>query len=146
MSKTYRFVKPLSVLSIKWSWLEERHSLLSPSLLSLNHSEHQVLFQWVDSSHQVVKVSGLQLQHQSFSMCYVRKTKIASSLDCWERRKKCIGICVLVLQFWPWSTELSCECMFLGSLSHHNKDLEQRTLKPSVHHSSRVLDKPCYSS
>jgi len=41
---------------------------------------------------------------------------------------------------------LSHECMFLGSLSRHNKDLEQRTLKPSARHSSRVLDKPCYSS
>ena len=36
--------------------------------------------------------------------------------------------------------------MLLGSLSHHNKDLEQRTLKPSACQSSRVLDKPCYSS
>ena len=36
--------------------------------------------------------------------------------------------------------------MFLRSLSCHNKDLEQWTLKPSVRHSSRVLDKPCYSS
>ena len=42
--------------------------------------------------------------------------------------------------------DLSHECMFLGSLSRHNKDLEQRTLKPSARHSSRVLDKPCYSS
>ena len=31
-------------------------------------------------------------------------------------------------------------------LSHHNKDLEWWTLKPSAHHSSWVLDKPCYSS
>ena len=31
-------------------------------------------------------------------------------------------------------------------LSPYNKDLEQQTFKPSVHHSSRVLDKPCYSS
>ena len=46
--------------------------------------------------------------------------------------------------FCPWS--LSRECMFLGSLSRHNKDLEQRTLKPSACHSSQVLDKPCYSS
>ena len=38
---------------------------------------------------------------------------------------------------------VSRECMFLGSLSHHNKDLERWTLKPSAHHSSRVLDKPC---
>ena len=36
--------------------------------------------------------------------------------------------------------------MLLGSLSHHNSDLEQQTLKPSVHHSSRVLYKPCRSS
>ena len=42
--------------------------------------------------------------------------------------------------------ELSHECMLLGSLSRHNKDLERRTLKPSVRHSSWVLDKPCYSS
>ena len=42
--------------------------------------------------------------------------------------------------------EVSRECMFLGSLSHHNKDLEQKTLKASACHSSRVLDKPCYSS
>ena len=41
---------------------------------------------------------------------------------------------------------LSRECMFLGSLSRHNKDLERQTLKPSVRHSSQVLDKPCYSS
>ena len=42
--------------------------------------------------------------------------------------------------------QMSREYMFLGSLSRHNKDLEQRTLKPLAHHSSRVLDKPCYSS
>ena len=36
---------------------------------------------------------------------------------------------------------MSRESMFLGSLSRHNKDLEQWTLKPSAHHSSRVLDK-----
>ena len=42
--------------------------------------------------------------------------------------------------------QMSCEYMFLGSLSRHNKDLEQRTLKPLVRHSSRVLDKPCCSS
>ena len=34
-------------------------------------------------------------------------------------------------------------------LSHHNKDLEQRTLKPLAHHRSQVLDKlanQCYSA
>ena len=41
---------------------------------------------------------------------------------------------------------MSHKCMFLGSLSCPNKDLEQQTLKPSAHHSSRILDKPCYSS
>ena len=41
---------------------------------------------------------------------------------------------------------LSLKCMFLGSLSRHNKDLEQRTLKPSARHSSQVLEKLCYSS
>ena len=41
---------------------------------------------------------------------------------------------------------VSRECMFLGSLSRHNKDLEQQTLKPSASHSSWVLDKLCYSS
>ena len=32
---------------------------------------------------------------------------------------------------------MSRECMFLGSLSHHNKDLEQRTLEPSARHRSQ---------
>ena len=45
-----------------------------------------------------------------------------------------------------WRFIVSRECMFLGSLSRHNKDLARRTLKPSARHSSRVLDKPCYSS
>ena len=44
------------------------------------------------------------------------------------------------------SLEVSRECMFLSSLSCHNKDLERRTLKPLARHSSWVLDKPCYSS
>ena len=35
---------------------------------------------------------------------------------------------------------LSHECMFLSSLSRHNKDLERQTLKPSARHSSRVLE------
>ena len=53
---------------------------------------------------------------------------------------------VLEFQLQHQSFQLSCECMFLGSLSRHNKDLEQWTLKPSAHHSSWVLDKQCYSS
>ena len=46
----------------------------------------------------------------------------------------------------PNLVELSHDCMFLGSLSRHKKDFERPTLKPSERHSSRVLDKPCYSS
>ena len=42
--------------------------------------------------------------------------------------------------------EVSRECRFLGSLSRHDKDLERWTLKLSMHHSSRILDKLCYSS
>ena len=47
---------------------------------------------------------------------------------------------------WQEGLGLSRECMFLGSLSRHDKDLERWTLKPLVCHSSRVLDRPCYSS
>ena len=43
----------------------------------------------------------------------------------------------------PWSCQVSA-CSLV--LSCHNKDLERRTSKPSVHHSSPFLDKPCYSS
>ena len=45
------------------------HSLLSPSSLAFNLSQHQGLFQWV-GSHQVVKVLELQLQHQSFQWIF----------------------------------------------------------------------------
>ena len=46
--------------------IQQSHSLLSPSLLTLNHSQHQGLFIWVSSSHHVAKVLEFQLQHQSF--------------------------------------------------------------------------------
>ena len=42
------------------------HPLLSPSLPTLNLSQHQGLFQWVSSSHQVAKVLEFELQHHSF--------------------------------------------------------------------------------
>ena len=43
-----------------------------------------------------------------------------------------------VWHFWAWAMdiELSRKCMFLDSLSRHNKDLEQWTLKPLARHSS----------
>ena len=44
----------------------------------------------------------------------------------------------LLIHFSFFLSDLSHECMFLGSLSRHNKDLEQWTLKPSVCHSSWV--------
>ena len=41
--------------------IQPSHSLLSPSPLGLNLSQHQGLFQWVRSLHQVAKVLELQL-------------------------------------------------------------------------------------
>ena len=46
--------------------IQPSHPLSSPSLPSLNLSQHQGLFQQVGSSYQVAKVLELQLQHQSF--------------------------------------------------------------------------------
>ena len=47
-------------------------SSVIPSLIALNLSQHQSLFQWVGSSHQVAKVLELQLQlqHQSFQWIF----------------------------------------------------------------------------
>ena len=50
-----------------------------------------------------------------------------------------LGVPVLLLLLFfseSHSVNLSSECMFLGSLSRHNEDLERRTLKPSARHSS----------
>ena len=46
--------------------IQPAHPLSSHSLLALNPSQHQGLFQWVNSSHVVAKVLEFQLQHQSF--------------------------------------------------------------------------------
>ena len=46
-------------------------SSVAPSLLALNLSQHQGLFQWVGSLHQVTKVLELQLQHQSFQWIFM---------------------------------------------------------------------------
>ena len=43
------------------------------------------------------------------------------------------------------SMKVSCECMLLGSLSRHNKNLEWRTLKPPGG-SQLSEDRPCYRS
>ena len=48
--------------------IQPSHSLLSPSLPTLNLSQNQGLFKRVSSSHQVAKVLEFQLQHQSFPM------------------------------------------------------------------------------
>ena len=50
--------------------IQPSHSLLSPSPLALNLSQHQGLFQWVGSSHQMAKVLEVQLQHQSFQWIF----------------------------------------------------------------------------
>ena len=46
--------------------IQPPHPLLSPSLPTLNLSQHQGFFKWISSSHQVAKVLEFQLQHQSF--------------------------------------------------------------------------------
>ena len=50
--------------------IQPSHPLSSPSLLALNLSQHQALFQWVSSLHQVAKGLELQLQHQSFQWIF----------------------------------------------------------------------------
>ena len=50
--------------------IQPSHSLLSPSLLTFNISQHQGIFQWVSSSHQVARVLEFQLQHQSFQWIF----------------------------------------------------------------------------
>ena len=51
----------------------------------------------------------------------------------------------LILSLFCIRTMLLRECMFLGSLSHHNKNLEWRTLKP-LGGSQLSDDRSCYSS
>ena len=50
--------------------IQPSHPLSSPSLPTLNLSQHQSLFKWVSSSHQVAKVLEFQLQHQSFQWIF----------------------------------------------------------------------------
>ena len=50
--------------------IQPSHSLLSPSPLAFNLSQHQGLFQWDSSSYQVAKVLEFQLQHQSFQWIF----------------------------------------------------------------------------
>ena len=50
--------------------IQPSHPLPSPSPPVLSLSQHQGFFQWVGSLHQVAKVSGLQLQHQSFQWIF----------------------------------------------------------------------------
>ena len=50
--------------------IQPSHTLVSPSPLTFNFSQHQDLFQWVSSSHQVAKVLEFQLQPQSFQWIF----------------------------------------------------------------------------
>ena len=54
-----------SCLSSQWCYPTISSSVF-PSLLALNLSQYQGLFQWVSSLHHVDKVLEFQLQHQSF--------------------------------------------------------------------------------
>ena len=58
----------LKLIHVHWvgDAIQPSHPLSSPSLPTLNFSQHQGLFQWVSSSHQVAKELEFQLQHQSF--------------------------------------------------------------------------------
>ena len=63
----------LEFAQIRVHWIDAiqpSHSLLLPSSLAFNLSQHQGLFQWVCSSHQVAKVLELQLQRQSFQWVF----------------------------------------------------------------------------
>jgi len=50
--------------------IQPSHPLLSPSLPTFDHPQHQGLSKWVSSSHQVAKVLEFQLQHQSFQWLF----------------------------------------------------------------------------
>ena len=50
--------------------IQPSHLLSSPSLPTVNLSQHQGLFKWVSSLHQVTKVLEFQLQHQSFQWVF----------------------------------------------------------------------------
>ena len=56
--------------------IQPSHPLSSPSPPALNLSQHQSLFKWVRSSHHVAKVSGFQLQHQSFQWAAIAANTI----------------------------------------------------------------------
>ena len=62
---SWSFLKLMSIESVMPS---NNLILCHPSPPTLNHSQHQGLFQWVSSSHQVAKVLDLQLQCQSFQL------------------------------------------------------------------------------
>ena len=67
-------------------WVDEAiqpsHPLSPPSLLALNLSQHQGLFQWVVSLHQVAEVLEFQLQHQFFQQTFRNSQLQRSSLSC----------------------------------------------------------------
>ena len=60
----YHCLPEFSQTHVHWvsDAIQPSHSLLPPSPLALNFSQHQGLFQRVSSSHQVAKVLELQLQ------------------------------------------------------------------------------------
>ena len=58
--------------------IQPSHPLLSLSLLALNLSQHQCLFEWVSSSHQVAKVFEFQLQ---ISPCNEHSGPVYFSMD-----------------------------------------------------------------
>ena len=68
----HRQLPKLTQTHVHWvsDAIQPSHTLVSPSPLAFNLSQHQGLFQWVSSLHQVAKVLEFQLQYQSFQWIF----------------------------------------------------------------------------
>ena len=95
--------------------IQQSYPLLPPSLITLNLSYLQGLFQWISSLHQVAKVLELQLQHQSFQWIF---RLISFRLD-WFDLFAVQGTLKSLLQH-PSSKAsiLQCSAFFMVQLSH----------------------------
>ena len=93
--------------------------------------------QWRNNSRENESTEAKQKQHPVVDVTgdrsKVRCCKEQYCVGTWNVRSMNQGVTQMYV---PW--------FFVSS--RDNKDLEQRTLKPSARHSSQVLDKPCYSS
>ena len=79
-SSVFHYLPEFTQTHVHWDGdvIQPSHLLSPLSLLALNLSQHQGVFQWVSSLYQVVKVLEIQLQHKSFQ--WIFKVDI---LYCW---------------------------------------------------------------